>query len=157
MAMKDALMTLQDDFQQRLPTWTAQEAEWYHFSRPFRLELLRIAEKLLNLKPKDGLLAPRTIHSLVHVPSRPFSDVPDDDFSCSDDIRDSSCTEDEMWFHHKSFIDYLVDPSRSLDYHVDMSQIHTRLALACLVTMQTFSLQSASRIVCVIWGYAIVF
>jgi hypothetical protein len=57
--------------------------------------------------------------------------------------------EDEIRFHHKSFIDYLLDPSRSLEYCVDMEEMNTRLALACIVTMQTFSLQpTPSRIAC---------
>jgi hypothetical protein len=98
------------------------------------------------------------IHSLIYVPGRALiSDVPDYDLSILDDIENSSCIEDEIWFHHKSFIDYLLDPSRSLGYYVDMPQMHMRLALACLGMMQTFSLQPASRIACVTWGYAIFF
>jgi hypothetical protein len=112
----------------------------------------------LGLKPGDGLLALRTIHSLVQVPRHAsVSEVPDDDLSRSDDIDNFSCVEDEIWFHHKSFIDYLLDSSRSLGYCVDMPQMHMRLALACLDTMQTFSLQPASRIACVTWGYALFF
>jgi len=175
-AIQDALMMIQDDFRQRLQTLTAQASEWWQFSRIFRLESLRIAEKLLGLKSGDGLLALRTIHSLVQVPKHAsVSDVPDGDLSRSDDIENFSCVEDEIWFHHKSFIDYLQDPSRSLEYCVDMPQMHMRLALACLDTMQTFSLQPASRIasgmflrrllsfiksshlIAVTWGYALFF
>jgi hypothetical protein len=149
LAMQDSLMTNQDDFKKRLPTWTSQDAEWLLFSRVFRLQSLRIAEKLLGLQSGDGALALRTIHSLVHVPERALAPgVPDSNLSCSDDIENSSCIEDEIWFHHKSFIDYLLDPSRSLGYSVDLPQMHMRLALACLATMQTFSLQPASRIAC---------
>jgi hypothetical protein len=148
-AIQDALMMIQDDFRERLRTLTAESAEWWQFSRVFRLQSLRIAERLLGLQPKDGLLALRTIHSLVQIPRRAsVSDIPDDDLSRSDDIDNFSCVEDEIWFHHKSFIDYLLDPSRSLGYCIDMPQIHMRLALACLDTMQTFSLQPASRIAC---------
>jgi hypothetical protein len=82
--------------------------------------------------------------------------VPDSDLSRSDNIENSTI-DDEIWFHHKSFTDYLVDPSRSLEYCVDLPQMNMRLALACLGTMQTFSLQSASRIACITWGYAIFF
>ena len=83
--------------------------------------------------------------------------------------------EDEIRFHHKSFIDYLLDPSRSSEYCVDLEKMNTRLALACIVTMQTFSLQPTSRIACrtfslsftyniliptpnaVTWGYATIY
>lgn len=130
-----------------LLTWTLQDIEWLQFIRAFCLESLRIAEKLLGLQPGDGTLTLRTIHSLVHVPRRALvSDVPDDDLLCLEEIENSS--RNEIWFHHKSFIDYLVDPSRSLEYSINMHQMHMRLALACLDTMQTFSLQPASRIAC---------
>jgi len=62
--------------------------------------------------------------------------------------------KDEIKFHHKSFIDYLLDPSRSLEYCVNKEEMNTRLALACLITMQTFSLKPTSRIACFTWGYA---
>ena len=57
--------------------------------------------------------------------------------------------EDEIRFHHKSFIDYLLDPSRSLENCVDLEEMRMRLGLACIVAMQTFSLQpTPSRITC---------
>jgi hypothetical protein len=125
-----------------------QDAEWWLFSQAFRLESLRIAENLLGLKPGDGHLALRTIHSLVHVPTRSSaSNGPDYDLSRSGGIENYG-VDDEIWFYYKSFIDYLVDPSRALEYYVDLRQMHMRLALSCLDTMQTFSLQPASRIAC---------
>jgi hypothetical protein len=85
---------------------------------------LGIAEKLLGLRPGDGRQALRMIHSLVHI------------------NHDYHEEEEEIKFHHKSFIDYLLDPSRSSEFHIDMKKMNARLALACLHTMQTFSLQS---------------
>ena len=45
-------------------------------------------------------------------------------------------------------IDYLVDPSRSLEHYINMHQVHTQLALACLDAMQAFPLKPTSRISC---------
>ena len=110
---------------------------------PF-VDLLRIAEKLLGLQPGDGLQALRMIHSLVHITQRSLmSDVADDSL-----LPDHNRDNDVIRFHHKSFIDYLLDTSRSLEYCVDVEEMNTRLALACIVTMQTFSLQPTSRITC---------
>jgi hypothetical protein len=145
LTMQDSLMTTQHDYRERLPMLTERDAEWWLFSQAFRLESLRIAENLLGLKPGDGRLALRTIHSLVHVPTR--ASVSDDSLSRSHDTENSG-VEAEIWFHHKSFTDYLVDPLRSLEYCVDLPQMHMRLALSCLHTMQTFSLQTTSRIAC---------
>ena len=173
MAMQDALMSMQGETKVHLPSWTLQDVEWLQFIRAFRLESLRIAEKLLGLQPGDGTLALRTIHSLVHVPRRALiSEVPDGDLSCLEEIENSP--HNELWFHHKSFIDYLVDPSRSSEYYINMHQMHMRLAIACLDTMKAFSLQPTSRIACgmfsqypsqfitltlnaVTWGYAVFF
>ena len=111
-----------------------------------RLDWLRVAEKLLGLQPGDGPQALRMIHSLVHITGRSLmSDVADDDLS---PLEDRQTYEDEIRFHHKSFIDYLLDPSRSLEYCVDMEEMNTRLALACIVTMKTFSLERTSMIAC---------
>ena len=115
--------------------------------RTFQLDLLRIAEKLLSLQPGDGSQALRMIHSLVHIPGRfLMSDVADDNLLHLEvQYRD----EDGIRFHHKSFIDYLLDSSRSLEYCVDMGEMNSRLALASIVTMQTFSLRpTPSRIAC---------
>ena len=151
MATQSALMTIQGESGvhlpswMHLPSWPSQDANWLHFIRIFRLESLGIAEQLLGLQPGDGALALRTIHSLVHVPKRVLS--PDADLLCLEEIENSS--SNELWFYHKSFIDYLVDPERSLlEYHVDMHQNHLQLALACLDMMQNFSLQPTSRIAC---------
>ena len=112
------------------------------------VDLLRVAEKLLGLQPGDGPQALRMIHSLVHITGRSLmSDVADDDLSPPEDLQ-TYYRNDEIKFHHKSFIDYLLDPSRSLEYCVDMEEMNMRLALACIVTMQTFSLQPTSRIAC---------
>ena len=109
-------------------------------------DLLRVAEKLLGLQPGDGAQGLRTIHSLVHITERSLmSDVADDDLSPTDVLQTH---EDDIRFHHKSFVDYLLVPSRSLEYCVDMEEINTRLALACIVTLQTFSSQPLSRIAC---------
>ena len=115
--------------------------------RIFHVVLLRIAEKLLGLRPGDVPHALRMIHSLVQISGRSLmSDAPDDNLSL---LEDSYREEDEIKFHHKTFIDYLVDRSRSLEYYVDIEEMNTRLALACIVTMQTFSLQpTPSRITC---------
>jgi len=135
------------------------------------VELLRVAERLLGLQPGDSPLALRMVHSLVHITGRSLiSDIPDDNFSAPENPRIYWRSEDTIKFHHKSFVDYLVDRSRSLDYCVDMNQMNERLALACMVTMQKFSLRPASRIACstfssltiyqfltlsaVTWGYA---
>ncbi|KIM44060.1 hypothetical protein M413DRAFT_443122 [Hebeloma cylindrosporum] len=119
------------------------------------VELLRIAEKLLGLHPGDGPQALRMIHSLMHITERSLvSDIADDNLSPPEDLQIYYRNEDELRFHHRSFIDYLVDRSRSLEHCVDMKEMNTRLALACLVTMQTFSLKPASRIACLTWGYA---
>jgi len=113
------------------------------------VELLRVAEKLLGLQPGDGPQALRMIHSLVHITGRSLiSDIVDDDLSPPEDLETYYRNEDEIRFHHKSFIDYLLDRSRSLEYYVDMEEMNMRLALACIVTMQTLTLQPMSRIAC---------
>ena len=111
--------------------------------RIFHVVLLRIAEKLLGLEPGDGPQALRMIHSLVHISGRSLISDADDNLLLREDYRE----EDEIRFHHKTFIDYLLNHSRSLEYCVDMEEMNTRLALACIVRMQTFSLQpTPSRI-----------
>jgi len=114
------------------------------------VEELRVAERLLGLQPGDGALALRMIHSLIHITGRRslISDIRDDNLLPPEDLRIYFRDEDAIRFHHKSFIDYLMDPSRSLEYFVDIEQMNARLALACMVSMQTFSLQSVSRIAC---------
>ena len=121
----------------------------YVVGRTFDEYLLSIAEKLLGLRPGDGPQALRLIHSLLHITGRSMSDV-------ADDISplEGHYPGDEVSFHHKSFIDYLLDPSRSLEYCVDMEEMNTRLALACLVTMQTFSLQPTSRFACSMFSFS---
>ena len=114
--------------------------EW----RIFHLHLLRISEKLLGLQPGDGYQALRTIHSLVHITGR--SDIADDNLSLP--WNPYNRHEDMVRFYHKSFIDFMLDPSRSLEYYVDSKEMNTRLANACIVTMQTFSLQPTSRMAC---------
>ena len=79
-----------------------------------------------------------------------MSDVADDSLSPSEGRQSR---EDDIRFHHKSFVDYLSDPSRSLEHRVDMVEINKRLALACIATMQTFSLQPTSRIACSMFSY----
>ena len=70
------------------------------------------------------------IHFLVHIAGRSLiSDVADDNLSPPEDLKSYYRNEDEIRFHHKSFIDYLLDPSRSLEYCVDMEEMNTRLAL----------------------------
>ena len=115
--------------------------------RVFHVDLLRIAEKLLGLQPGDGSLALRMIHSLVRVTGRSLMvDADDDSLSF---VPDQYLEGNEIKFHHKTFIDYLLDPSRSLEYCVDLEEMNTRLALACIVTMQTaFQPSSRSRIAC---------
>ena len=113
------------------------------------VDVLRVAEKLLGLQPGDGPQALRMIHSLVHITGRSLiSDVADDNLSRPEDLQTYYRNEDQIRFHHKSFTDYLLDPSRSLEYCVDMDEMNARLALACIITMQTFSLQPTSRIAC---------
>ena len=109
--------------------------------RTLHAHLLRIAEKLLCLQPGDGSQALRMTNSLVQITGR--AEVADDNLSLPENpYRD----EDVVRFHHKSFIDYMLDPSRSLENYVDSKEMNTRLALACIVTMQTFSLQPTSRL-----------
>ena len=113
------------------------------------VDLLRVAEKLLGLQPGDGPQALRMIHSLVHIAGRSLtSDIPDDNLWSSEDFQTHYQFGDEIWFHHKSFIDYLLDPSRSLEYCVDTEEMNTRLAFACLIIMQNFTLHPRSRIAC---------
>ena len=103
------------------------------------VEFLRIAEKLLSLQPGDGFQALRKIRSLVHIPERSLML---DDVDANLPLPEYCCqNEDKIRFHHKSFTDYLKDPSRSFEYCVDIKEMDTRLGLACIVTMQTFSLQ----------------
>ena len=114
--------------------------------RTAHVESLRIAEKLLGLQPGDGSQALRMIHSLVHISERSLmSDVADYNLSPREYLYRY---EDEIRFHHKSFIDYLLDPSRSLEYFVDLEEMNARLALACISIMQTLSLPLRSRIAC---------
>jgi len=130
------------------------------FEWPFHVESLRIAEKLLGLQPGDGPLGLRTIHSLVHVAGQVLvSEIPDDDLSLPEpeDLEIYFRKEDLIRFHHKSFVDYLVDPTRSLEYCVDIPQMHKRLALACLDTMQFFSLQPHSRIACSTFSFRTIY
>ena len=108
----------------------------------FDVQLLRIAEKLLGLQSGNGFQALRMIHSLVQITGR--TEVADDNLSL---LENPYRYEDVVRFHHKSLID-LLDPSRSLEYYVDSKEMNMRLALACIVTMQTFSLQPTSRIAC---------
>ena len=115
----------------------------YNYWKFLRAHNLRIAEKLLCLQPGDGSQALRMIHSLVQITGRP--EVADDNLTLPENpFR----YEHVVRFHHKSFIDYLLDPSRSLEYYVDSEEMNTRLALACIVTMQTFSLRPTSRLAC---------
>ena len=124
----------------------ASSSELYIKCRIFHVDLLKIAEKLLGLQPGDGFLGLRMIHSLIHITGRSLKSDADDELSNvqEGDYRE----EDEIRFHHKTFIEYLLDPLRSLEYCVDMEEMNTRLALACIVTMQTFSSQPTSRIAC---------
>ena len=107
------------------------------------VHFLRIAEKLLDLQPGDGSQALRMIHSLVNIQVTGRSEVADDNLSLPENPY-----EDMVMFHHKSFIDYMLDPLRSLEYYIDSKEMNARLALACIVKMQTFSLQPTSRIAC---------
>ena len=120
----------------------------------FQIVSLGITEKLLGLQPGDGSQALRMIHSLVHITRRPLMwgdaninlPIPDIDLPIPEFYYQENY---EIRFHHKSFIDYLMDPSRSLEYRIDMEKMNARLALTCIHIMQTFSLQSApSRIAC---------
>ena len=121
--------------------------EW----RTIDVVLLRVAETLLGLQPGDGTQALRMIHSLVHISERSLmSDDADVDLPLHEyHYR----YEDEIRFHHKSFIDYLLDPSRSLEYFVDLKEMNTRLALACIDTMQTFSLQPTFWTTCCMFPF----
>ena len=122
--------------------------------RTLLVGLLEIAEKLLGLQAGDGFQALRKIHSLVHIPGRSFM-LGDADADLSvPEYYDRE--EDEIRFHHKSFIDFLLDSSRSLEYCVDMEEMNTWLGLGCIVTMQTFSLQpTPSRIACSTFHWAL--
>ena len=117
----------------------------------FHVDILRIAERLLGLQPGDGPQALRMIHSLVHITGE---SLVSDDANLNlrlPEYYSPSRYDDMIWFHHKSFVDYLLDPSgsRSLEYCVNMEEMNTRLSLECIVTMQTFSLQPRpSRIAC---------
>ena len=126
----------------------ASTSELFVKWRTFHVVLLRIAEELLGLQPGDGSQALRMTHSLVHIPGRSLMWEDDDVILLFPEYFYDHQYEDEIRFYHKSFIDYLLDPSRSLDYCVDMKEMITRLALACMVTMQTFSLQPRSKIIC---------
>ena len=113
--------------------------------KTLQIHFLRIAEKLLGLQLGDGIQALRKIRSLVHISERSsMSDDTDAELPAPEYQE-----EDEIRFHHKSFVDYLLDPSRSLEYCVDEEAMHAWLALGCIVAMQTFSLHpTPSRIAC---------
>ena len=115
--------------------------------RIYYAEVLRIAENLMGLQLGDGIQALRKIRSLVHIPERSL--VLDDADANLPLPEYCDRDEDKIKFHHKSFIDYLLDPSRSLKYCVDLKEMRMRLGLACIVAMKTFSLQpTPSRIAC---------
>ena len=117
------------------------------YSRTINVGRLEIAENLLGLQPGDGFQALRKIHSLVYIPGRLLM-LDDADANLPLPEYDG-WDEDEIRFHHKSFTDYLSDPSRSLEYCVDWVEMRTRFGLACIVTMQTFPLEpTPSRIAC---------
>ena len=123
--------------------------------RPFQIVLLKIAEKLLGLQPGNGPQALRMIRSLVRISGRSLM-LDDADVIITLSERRH---ENEIEFHHKSFIDFLLDPSRSFEYCLDMEKMNKRLALACIVTMKTFSLQpTPSRIACstFLWGFNLI-
>jgi NACHT domain len=149
------ILSMSSDKQRTIEIFIALIAMKESISRPLvawrtvHLDLLIITEKLLGLQPGDGSQALRMIHSLIHIPGRSLmSDVADDNLSLLE-VHYQDEDEDEIRFHHKSFIDYLLDPSRSLEYCVELKEMNTRLTLACIVTMQTFSLQPRlSRIAC---------
>jgi hypothetical protein len=129
-----AVMVMKESFSEMIFDWET-----------FHVVLLRIVEKLLGLQPRDGSYALRMLHSLVHISGQSLMLDDAEVNNTLPEYRD----EDEIRFHHKSFIDYLLDPSRSLEYYVDLEEMNTRLALACIGTMQTFSLQlTPSRIAC---------
>jgi hypothetical protein len=137
---------------------TAQDEDGFEW--PFHVESLKIAGKLLGLQSGDSSLGLRTIHSLLHVAGQVLvSEILDDDLSLPEpeDLEIYFRKEDLMQFHHKSFIDYLVDPSHSLEHYVNMPQMHTRLALVCLDTMQSFSLQPPSRITCTMFYFRTIY
>ena len=68
-----------------------------------------------------------------------MSDDADDNLPPLEDPQTYYRNEDEIRFHHKSFIDYILNLSRSLEYCVDLEEMNRRLALASY-NMQTFSL-----------------
>ena len=117
------------------------------------------SENLLGLQPGDGFEALRKIHSLVHIPERSLmlddADtnlphpglMPDDAYDNLLLLEDHYREEEEIKFYHKSFIDYMLDHSRSLEYCVDLEEMCMRLGVACIVTIRTFTLQpTPSRI-----------
>ena len=119
------------------------------------------SENLLGLQPGDGFEALRKIHSLVHIPERSLmlddADtnlphpglMPDDAYDNLLLLEDHYREEEEIKFYHKSFIDYMLDHSRSLEYCVDLEEMCMRLGVACIVTIRTFTLQpTPSRIAC---------
>ena len=141
------ILSMSSDKQRTLDILSAliaiQALEPFVRRKALYIHLLAITEKLLGLQSGDGFQALRMIHSLVHISE--VSEVVDVTLSLPGSPYRA---EDMVRFHHKSFIDYMLDPSRSLEYYVDPKEMNMRLAVGCIATMQTFSLQPSSRIAC---------
>ncbi|KAF8151708.1 hypothetical protein B0H34DRAFT_728691 [Crassisporium funariophilum] len=121
---------------------------------------LAILEKLVNLEHGEAYLALRTIHSLVylHDPSSsiigPATTYPTPAENLEDAAVDSGALI--VRFYHKSFIDFLLDASRSGIYYLDTPAIHTRLALSCLNVLTEQLLHTPQEVDYLVWGYALV-
>ncbi|KDR73014.1 hypothetical protein GALMADRAFT_73198 [Galerina marginata CBS 339.88] len=107
-----------------------------------RIDSLKIIEKLVGLHPGDAYLALRTIHSLVKVSDLDSSS----DGLAPDELRGCIDSEDAVIFYHKSFVDFLLDDTRSGDYSVDFKSINASLAFGCMNIMKTLSMIPATRI-----------
>ncbi|KAF8151723.1 hypothetical protein B0H34DRAFT_801408 [Crassisporium funariophilum] len=119
------------------------------------LDLLNIAEKLVDLDPGEAHLALRTIHSLVHIHEPDTLSAADNSEPLPpEDIQDYASDEPAVRFYHKSFSDFLCDATRSGTYFVDLSAIHLRITLACFQIMTNGLLQAPKRISYLAWGYA---
>ncbi|KAF8974243.1 hypothetical protein BDZ97DRAFT_1911445 [Flammula alnicola] len=134
----------------------AQEPPYYEqVASNIPIGPLMAAMGLLGLRPTELYLALRTTHSLVN-----FYEL--DAYASNDLLGAFSEPDDHMeynlTFHHKSFIDFLLDPSRSGDYHVDLAKVHAHLALECLEVMNRSSFQPAPQYSEIdsdpIWTYA---
>jgi hypothetical protein len=94
---------------------------------------VRQIETFLSYAHGDLQLNLIDLHSVLHVPAIKAEDDDNDDYDNEDD------DDDGLRFFHASLGDFLFDPSRSKDFHIDQSKAHTRIARHFLRYIREFS------------------